>query len=42
MHSKTTIEIDISLWAQASWAQAMVGKLIEDQSWLLNKAAGLV
>jgi hypothetical protein len=34
--------IDISLWAQASWTQGMVGKLIQDQSWLLNKAAGLV
>jgi hypothetical protein len=34
--------IDISLWAQASWTQGMVGKIIQDQSWLLSKAAGLV
>jgi hypothetical protein len=33
--------IDIYVWAQASWTQGMVGKLIQDQSWLLNKAAGL-
>jgi len=32
---------DSSVWAQASWTQGMVGKLIQDQSWILNKAAGL-
>jgi len=34
--------INISLRAQASWTQGMVGKLIQDQSWLLSNVAGLV
>jgi hypothetical protein len=34
--------IDISFWAQASWTQRMLRKLIQDQSWPLSKAAGLV